>query len=66
MKKYEIEKMFDKYIIHQTGDEVPGKWGLYLTGTGRNGYKWGYDYTYAKGMTLKTAKKHLEILNKEN
>lgn len=66
MKKYEIEKTFDKYIIHQTGDEVPGKWGLYLTGTGKNGYKWGYDYTYAKAMTLKTAKKHLAALNKED
>jgi hypothetical protein len=62
MTTYKIEEQFGKYIIHKTGEEVPGKWGLYLTGTGKNGYKWGYDYTYAKLMTLKTAKKHLAIL----
>ncbi|WP_034452468.1 hypothetical protein [Butyrivibrio sp. AE2032] len=62
MRKYELEKCFDGYIIHQTGDEVPGKWGLYLTSTSKYGYKWGFDYTYAKAMTLKTAKKHLAIL----
>lgn len=63
MINYELEKMQGKYIIHKTGDNVPGKYGLYLYGIGRNNnYKWGYDYTYAKEMTLKTAKKHLRIL----
>lgn len=66
MKHYEIENHLGGYIIHQTGEEVPGKWGLYLTGTGKNGYKWGFDYTYAKEMTLKTAKKHLAILEATN
>ena len=65
MSKYKIEKQFDKYIIHQTGEGLP-KFGLYLTGTGKNGYKWSLDYTYAKEMTLKTAKKHLAILEAAN
>ena len=59
---YKIEEQFGKYIIHKTGEEVPGKWGLYLMSTGKNGYRWSYDFTYAKTMTLKTAKKHLAIL----
>jgi hypothetical protein len=62
MATYKIEEQFGKYIIHKTGEEVPGKWGLYLMGTGKNGYKWSYDFSYAKPMTLKTAKKHLTIL----
>lgn len=66
MIKYEIEKSFGQYIIHQTGEDVPGKWGLYLMSTSKNGYKWSYDYSYAKTMTLKTAKKHLAILEANN
>lgn len=66
MIKYEIEKSFGQYIIHQTGEDVPGKWGLYLISVSKNGYRWGYDYSIAKTMTLKTAKKHLAILEANN
>ncbi len=62
MRKYELEKTCHGYVIHQTGEDVPGKWGLYLVSTSKNGYRWSYDYSYAKTMTLKTAKKHLAIL----
>jgi hypothetical protein len=63
--KYQIENNFGKYIIHKTGDDVPGKYGLYLSKIKKDGsYEWVYDYTYAKRMTLKTAEKHLKILEK--
>ena len=62
MNKYDIQPSFGKFIIHKSGDNC-GKYGLYLTRVKKDGsYMWGYDYTYAKSMTLKTAEKHLKIL----
>lgn len=63
--KYQIEKCFGKYTIHKTGEDVPGKYGLYLSKVKKDGsYEWVSDYSIAKTMTLATAKKHLTILEK--
>jgi hypothetical protein len=38
MMKYQIENCFGKYVIHKTGDDVPGKFGLYLSKVKKDGF----------------------------
>ena len=62
--KYSLDKTCWGWQIKTPNPK--GKFFLYLSKVHRNGtYSFSTDYTYAKNMTLKTAKKHLAILNKE-
>lgn len=59
MKYYEIIEKNTGYIIRKPY----GKFWLYLSSVCKGKYKWVTDYTSAKYFSLKTAKKHIEILN---
>jgi hypothetical protein len=61
MIRYEIERGWGKYTIHKTGDGC-GLYGLYLFKVSKNNYHWVKDYSIAKYTSLKTAQKHLAIL----
>lgn len=59
MKKYELEKVYDGYIIREKGKCV---WVKSYT---RYGYKFVLDHTYAQHFSKKTADKHLQELNQK-
>lgn len=58
---WEIEKLVWGYLLKAPNPK--GKYFLYVSKVHRDGtYSYTTDYTYAKYMTLKTAKKHLARL----
>ena len=59
MKNYEIIGTHMGYNIRMPY----GKFWLYLSSVCKGKYKWVTDHTSAKCFSLKTAQKHLEILN---
>ena len=59
MKNYEIIGTYMGCIIRQPY----GKFWLYLSNVYKGKYKWVTDHSSAKHFSLKTAQKHIEILN---
>lgn len=59
---YSITKTCWGYMIRKNDPDY--KYGLYVCTVKRDGtYEFTTDYTYAKTFSLKTATKHLNILN---
>ena len=59
---YSLDKTCWGYMIHKNDPRY--KFGLYVSKVKRDGtYEFTTDYTYAKTYSLKTATKHLNILN---
>lgn len=58
--RYELEKVYDGYIIHDK--KRGGKFGLYMTFCRNGVYHWSSDLTYAGHYSGKTALKHMETL----
>jgi hypothetical protein len=60
---YELKKTCWGWMIHK--NDPRHRFGTYLSKVKRDGsYEFVTDYTYAKRFSEKTAKKHLEILEK--
>lgn len=59
--KYEFYKTFKGYEIRKHN----GKYWVYLSKVYKGQYTWVRDYTYAKHFSVKTAKKHIRILEGE-
>lgn len=53
---YDIIEKCNGYIIRKTVPETGKKW--YIKGISNGEYIWTSDYTYARYMTIKTARKH--------